>query len=33
MRADGDIAIRARGISKRFGALLAVDHVDLAVPR
>ena len=33
MRADGDIAIRARGISKRFGALLAVDRVDLAVPR
>ena len=33
MRAEGDIAIRARGISKRFGALLAVDRVDLAVPR
>ena len=30
---EGDIAIRARGLSKRFGALLAVDHVDLSVPR
>jgi ABC-2 type transport system ATP-binding protein len=28
-----DIAIRAHGLSKRFGALLAVDRVDLAVPR
>ena len=28
-----DLAIRARGLSKRFGALLAVDHVDLSVPR
>jgi ABC-2 type transport system ATP-binding protein len=27
------LAIRARGLSKRFGALLAVDHVDLSVPR
>ncbi len=26
-------AIRARGLSKRFGALLAVDRVDLSVPR
>ena len=26
-------AIRARGLSKRFGALLAVDGVDLTVPR
>ena len=33
MLADADIAIRAWAISKRFGALLAVDHVDLAVPR
>lgn len=28
-----DIAIRARGLSKRFGDLLAVDNVDLTVPR
>src|SRR5690606_33444753 len=28
-----DLAIRARGLSKRFGDLLAVDHVDLSVPR
>ncbi len=28
-----DLAIRARGLSKRFGALLAVDRVDLSVPR
>lgn len=27
------LAIRARGISKRFGALLAVNRVDLSVPR
>ena len=33
MANEGDIAIRARGLSKRFGALLAVDRVDLAVPR
>ncbi len=26
-------AIRARGVVKRFGALTAVDHVDLTVPR
>lgn len=29
----GDDAIRARGLTRRFGALLAVDHVDLTVPR
>jgi ABC-2 type transport system ATP-binding protein len=30
---SGDLAIRARGLSKRFGGLLAVDRVDLSVPR
>jgi ABC-2 type transport system ATP-binding protein len=30
---SGDIAIRARGLTRRFGALVAVDHVDLSVPR
>ena len=28
-----DLAIRARGLRKRFGDLLAVDHVDLSVPK
>lgn len=27
------LVIRARGLTKRFGALVAVDHVDLDVPR
>jgi ABC-2 type transport system ATP-binding protein len=31
--ADPGIAIRAQGLSKRFGDLLAVDAVDLSVPR
>ena len=29
----GEIAIRARGLSKRFGSLVAVDQVDLVVPK
>ena len=28
-----DIAIRSRGLTRRFGDLVAVDHVDLDVPR
>ena len=30
---DADLAIRARGLTRMFGALVAVDHVDLSVPR
>jgi ABC-2 type transport system ATP-binding protein len=30
---DAALAIRARGLTRRFGDLVAVDHVDLSVPR
>ena len=30
---DEPLAIHARGLTRRFGALVAVDHVDLSVPR
>jgi ABC-2 type transport system ATP-binding protein len=33
MTGTAGFAIRARGLSKRFGATLAVDRVDLSVPR
>ncbi len=32
-QASSEFAIRARGISKKFGALTAVNRVDLSVPR
>jgi len=28
-----EVVIRARGLTRRFGTLVAVDHIDLAVPR
>jgi ribosome-dependent ATPase len=31
--ADGDIAIEAHGLTRRFGSFTAVDHVSFAIPR
>ena len=33
MDEGADLAIRARGLTRRFGTLVSVDHVDLSVPR
>ena len=33
MSAGGDLAIDVAGLTKRFGAKLAVDNIDIAVPR
>jgi ABC-2 type transport system ATP-binding protein len=30
---NGELAIRARGLTRKFGELVAVDHIDLDVPR
>jgi ABC-2 type transport system ATP-binding protein len=30
---DSDIAITARGLTRRFGSLVAVDHIDIEIPR
>jgi ABC-2 type transport system ATP-binding protein len=30
---DSNLAIRARGLTRRFGSLVAVDHIDLSIPR
>jgi ABC-2 type transport system ATP-binding protein len=30
---NGDYAIQARGLTRQFGPLTAVDHVDLSIPR
>ncbi len=33
MNASAELAIKARGLTRRFGSKIAVDHVDLDVPR
>ncbi len=33
MNTGDDIAVHAQGLTRRFGDLLAVDNVDLTVPR
>ena len=33
MNGERELAIKARGLTKRFGSLTAVDHLDLDVPR
>lgn len=33
MSGETELAIKARGLTKRFGSLTAVDHLDLDVPR
>jgi ABC-2 type transport system ATP-binding protein len=33
MNGETELAIKARGLTKRFGNLTAVDHLDLDVPR
>ena len=33
MTDNSDLVVRARGLTKRFGSLTAVDHLDLDVPR
>jgi ABC-2 type transport system ATP-binding protein len=33
MNNDAELVIKARGLTKRFGSLTAVDHLDLDVPR
>ena len=30
---SSEIAIRTRGLTRRFGRLVAVDHLDLEIPR
>ena len=32
-RSSSDLAIIAHGLTRRFGALVAVDHIELAIPR